>query len=1096
MTERIDETAGEEIYALPTSFAQQRLWLLDQLHPDAPVYNIPIAVRLEGPLDHTVLTRCFREIVQRHETLRTTYSVIDGNLVQLIASSGSLEPPLVDLSMLTAAERGDEVMRLLREEAELPFDLVKGPVLRAVLLRLAPEEHILQLTAHHIASDAWSNRVLMRELSALYRAFSSGETSTLPELPIQYGDYAIWQREWLQGELLERQIDYWSRTLAPPLPVIEIPTDRPRPAVQTFNGRWIAERFPLELAEKLRALSRTEGVTLFMTLLGAFQTLLSRYTGQEDIVVGSPIAGRTRSELEGLIGFFVNTLVLRGDLSGDPSFRELLRRVRDVALGAYAHQDLPFEKLVEHLQPERDTSRTPLFQVMFGLRDEFTLALDLPGIRSSELEIDNGQVKFDLLVQMVEGEQGLAMQVGYNTDIFEEATILRMTGHFRRLLDGIVADPDARLSSLEMMSPEEMEELANWNRTSTDYPLHATIQELFEQQVERSPDATAIVHDDQSVSYRELNQRANRLARYLRMQGVGAETLVGLSMERSIPMIVAMLGIIKAGGAYVPLDPTYPKERLALMVKDAATPVVIVDATGRDLFDGAAEGGPLLVDLDRDSDTIAQQPVENPDVVTHAESLAYVIYTSGSTGIPKGVAVTNRAVVGLVIDTDYVDLDNTDVIAQASNSSFDAATFEIWGALLHGGKLVVVVKDVLLAVDEFAATLERHGVTVLFVTTALFNHLAREAPTALGGLRHMLFGGEAVDPRWVERVLEQGPPARLLHVYGPTETTTYTTWFLIESVPDGATTIPIGGPLANTRAYLLDRHLRPVPLGIPGELYIGGDGLARGYLNHPGLTAEKFIPDPFSLWPGERLYRTGDVVRRRGDGNIEFMGRADHQVKLRGFRVELGEIEAALVQHGKVRQAAAVIREDQPGEKRLVAYLVPTDGGDILAPSELRDHLVGKLPGYMVPSAFVQLDALPITPNGKVDRHALPPPHGDAVQGESVTYSPPASELEQTIASIWQEELHLQRVGRHDNFFDLGGHSLLLAQVYNRLRHLLDRPVRLVDLFRCPTISSLASYLSNEEGSGVGGLEEKVKSRAEKQREATSQRRARLQRRG
>jgi amino acid adenylation domain-containing protein len=926
---------------------------------------------------------------------------------------------------------------------------------------------------HHIISDGWSMGVLVRELGALYPAFAAGQPSPLPELPIQYADFASWQRQWLAGEVLDYQLAYWKRQLAGAPPALELPTDRPRPAVQSYRGAALPVQLPRALSEALAALSRQEGVTLFMTLLAAFQALLWRYTGQDDIVVGSPIAGRTRAEIAPLIGFFVNTLVLRTDLSGEPTFRELLGRVREMTLGAYAHQDMPFDKLVDELQPERDMSRSPLFQVMFALQNTPMPALSLAEVTLSPLEAARPTAKFDLTLMLEEAREGIRGTLEYRTDLFDRATIERMAGHYRTLLEGIVEAPGRQVSELPMLTAEELHEiLVAWNDTGTDYPADRCVHELFEAQAERTPDAVAVVFGDRQLSYRELNQRANQLAHQLRSLGVGRiggiggiggaggaggaggvgpATLVGLCVERSLEMVVGMLGILKAGGAYVPLDPNYPRERLAFMLEDTGAPVLLTQAR---LLDSLPEHGVQRLCLDTGWEAVARESVDDPRGGAGSSSLAYVIYTSGSTGKPKGVAVTHQAIARLVCNTDYISLGPSDVVAQASSSSFDAATFEIWGALLHGARLVGIDKGVMLSPPDLARRLAADGVTALFITTALFNQVAREAPMAFAQLGSLLFGGEASDPRSVRAALQAGRPRRLLHVYGPTETTTFATWHEVTDVPEGATTVPIGRPIANTRAYVLDRWRHLVPAGIPGELYIGGPGVAQGYLNRPELTEQRFVPDPFSGEPGARMYRTGDLCRWRPDGLLEHLGRSDTQVKIRGFRIELGEIESALAQHPAVREAVVLAREDSPGDKRLVAYLV-TREAPLPGAGELRSYLQGRLPEFMIPAAFVVLDALPLTPNGKLDRKALPAPELDRA-ALSAGYFAPRTPTEAALADIWSAVLGVEAVGIEDDFFELGGHSLRATQLASRIASALRVELPLRALFEARTVATQA----------------------------------------
>jgi amino acid adenylation domain-containing protein len=813
---------------------------------------------------------------------------------------------------------------------------------------------------------------------------------------------------------------------------------------------------PESLAGALKDVGRLENATLFMTLLAAFQTLLYRYTGQVDLVVGSPVAGRNRVELEGLIGLFVNTLPLRTDLSGEPTFRELLGRVRESVLEAFAHQDLPFAKLVEELQPERVPGRTPVFQVLFALQNTPASERRLTDLTMHSLKYETNSAKFDLSLIVAERSDGLRVSFNYSTDLFDAATIERMAGHFRRLLEGIARDAGQGIDGLPLLSEAERHRiLVDWNATDAEYPRDASIARLFERQVVRTPHSTAIDFDGRSLTYDQLNRRANRLSHFLRRQGVGPEVCVGLCVERSLEMVVAMVAILKAGGAYVPLDPEYPYERLAFMWEDSAVPVLLTEDR---LRDGLPDYPGRLYCLDADEGLWAGESELNPPCKAGGENLAYVIYTSGSTGQPKGVCVTHRAVTRLVFNTNYLQLTDADVVAQASNASFDAATFELWGALLCGARLVGIPKEVLLSHRALATELERAGISAMFLTTALFNEMAREEPAAFRYLSGLLFGGEVADPGSVRAVLQAGGPARLINVYGPTETTTFASWHLVEDAVEGANSIPIGRPLANTRLYVLDAHGEPLPTGVAGELYIGGDGVARGYLGRPELTAERFVPDPFARESGARMYRTGDLARWRPDGVLEYLGRVDDQVKIRGFRIEPGEIEAKLALHPQVRQAVVLVREDKPQPKRLVAYVVARD----LQPSaaELRRWLGRTLPDYMIPAAFVTMSELPLTPNGKVDRRALPAPRES--EADKSKHIAPSTLVEEVLAGIWADVLGVGRVGVEDNFFELGGHSLRAMQVITRVRQLIGVDLTIRSFLKAPTVAAMAAALEQE----------------------------------
>jgi amino acid adenylation domain-containing protein len=1060
---------------LPLSFAQQRLWFLDQLEPSTSSYNIFDTLTFTGPLDTTALASALNEIVRRHEVLRTCFETLSGQPVQIVSASLSLSLPVIDLSELESIEQEAEVSRHSTAEAQRPFNLSRCPLLRATLLRLSNEHHLLLLTMHHIISDGWSLGIFNTELQTLYAAYAAGQQSPLPELSVQYADFALWQREWLRGEVLEEQLSYWKRQLAGAPAVLELPVDRARPAVQTSKGASQTRALPRGLSESLKSYSQREGVTLFMTLVSGFKALLYRYTGQSEIVIGTPIANRTRAELEGLIGFFVNTLVLRTRMEAEESFSGLVKRVREVALGAYAHQDVPFEKLVMELQPERDMSRNPMFQVTFQLSVETDSIEDASEALEreheefsdegeSETEVVKGAAKFDLAFNVWEGRRGLRVQVDYNTDLFEDATISRMMSHFQSVLEGAVADPARPVSRLPLLTDKEQHGLLlELNQTTADYPRDKCVHELFEAQARRAPESVAVVFADEQLTYAELNERANQLARRLRVLGVGPDVMVGICMERSIEMLVAMLGILKAGGAYLPLDPEYPAERLAFMIEDAGVYVLLTqERLAKSLPDYNLE----VIRLDTDWKEIAVESKDDLENRTTPENLAYVIYTSGSTGKPKGVCIPHRAVARLICNVNYIDLKADDVIAQASNASFDAATFEIWGALLNGAKLVGIGREVALLPDRLAGQIRDLKISVLFLTTALFKQVAGEMPDAFGSVRYLLFGGENADAGAVRAVLGSKRPQHLLHLYGPTESTTFATWSLLDDLAADASIVPIGRALTNTQIYILDGHLQPVPVGVSGELYIGGEGLARGYLHRPELTAEKFIPHPFSRQPGARLYRTGDVARYRLDGEIEFLGRRDEQVKMRGYRIELGEIESVLREHPSVREAVVLVREDAAGEKRLAAYVVLASGSNVSA-SELRGYLREKVPEYMVASFIVPLDALPITPNGKLDRHALAALNPESATEQENAYVAPRTQVEKALVEIYSTVLNLKAVvGVQDNFFDLGGHSLLATQIISRIRDAFHVELPLRSLFANPFVAGLAEEIEEARKKG------------------------------
>jgi amino acid adenylation domain-containing protein/non-ribosomal peptide synthase protein (TIGR01720 family) len=1060
---------------VPLSFAQQRLWFLQRLAPASTSYNIAGNISLKGQLNVPALEQSMNEIVARHEILRTSFVDADIGPVQVIAPAFGFTLTKVDLTGLADTERAGEALQRAHQEAQRPFDLTLLPLVRVTLLRLGEEEHILAVTMHHIISDGWSIRIFLREMMALYEAFSRNESSPLPELPIQYADFAAWQRQWLRGKTLQAQLEYWKQQLGGAPPTFELPADRARPMVQSGRGAQHSFALPKALTASLKTLSREEGVTLFMTLLAAFKTLLYRYTDLTDIPVGTPIANRNRADIEGLIGFFVNTLVLRTDLSGNPTFRGLLRRVREVALGAYAHQDLPFEKLVEELHPERDVSRSPLFQVMFVLQNALLPPLELSGLKLSRMdEMPTETSVFDVTLVVEEKEDGLAGSFEYDTDLFDPATIARLAGQFQTLLQSIVEDSDQRLADLPLLTAgERHQSLVDWNDTEADFPKDACIHQLFEAQVARAPDSVAVMFEDKRVSYAELNFRANQLAHYLRRVGVGPEVPVGILMERSVEMIVGVLGVVKAGGAYVPLDPAYPGKRLGFILDDSDVHILL---TQEDLALSLPEHRACVVCVDRDSNSIAGESGCNPRTTVTAGNLAYVIYTSGSTGKPKGVQVEHRSLCNLVHAQVHIfGMAPDKRVLQFASLSFDASVSEIFVALSAGAALSLGTTHSMLPGPELTRLLRDHAVTTVTLPPLMLAMLTEED---FPEVRTIVAAGDACSADIVARWSEDRV---FLNAYGPTEATVCAA---VAECRSRERKPAIGRPIPNAQVYVLDKRLQPVPIGVAGELHIGGVGLARGYLNRPDLTAEKFIPHPFPDVPGARLYKTGDLGRFLPDGQIDFLGRLDHQVKLRGVRVELAEIEAVLCEHEAVRETLVMAREDATGEKSLVAYVI-ADRECPPSTSELRGFLRERLPHNMVPSAFVFLDAFPTTSSGKVDRQALPGPEGVCAQSTMV-YAAPQTELERIIAGIWQETLQIDNVGRNDNFFDLGGHSLLVVHVHRRLQERFEADLSLIEMFRYPTVGSLAHYLSRGKD---GRPAIRIHERAEARRQSISRRR-------
>lgn len=1054
---------------LPLSFAQQRLWFLNQLEPNSPFYNISAALRLKGVLNITALEDSFNEIIRRHEVLRTAFTVVDGQPIQVVTPCQRLTIKLIDLSALSRVEREVEAQKLAVQEVGQPFDLGSGLLVRSTLLFLGEGEHILVFAMHHIVSDGWSIDVLVREVATLYECYCNGKPSPLPELTIQYADYAIWQRQYLQGEILEHQLNYWKQHLGSNLPVLEFPTDQVRSHSQSFRGASQSFHLPQNLVVALKSLSQQESCTLFMTFLAAFQVLLSRYAGTGDVVVGTPIANRDRPEIEGLIGFFVNTLVLRTDLLDNPSFRELLRRVRETTLGAYDHQDLPFDLLVEALNPQRDLSHTPLFQVMFVWQNAPMSAVELSGLTWQAVETNNKTAKFDLTLLMEETELGLRGALEYNTDLFDATTISRMAEHLQTILAGIVANPSGRVAQL----PLSQQLLQQDNCSQAEYSLDRCIHELFSDRAAQTPNAVAVVFADQQLTYQQLNTQANQLAHYLQKLGVCPESLVGICVERSLEMVVGLLGILKAGGAYLPLDPAYPQERLAFMLEDAGVSVLLTQERLANLLPEQAQ----IVCLDSDwqeiarsalPKVIAQESQNNPNSDVQPENIAYAIYTSGSTGVPKAVMVPHRAICNhmLWMQTQF-PLTPADCVLQKTPFSFDASIWEFYALLLAGGKLLLAQpgghQDSAYLVDLIAA----QQVTILqLVPTQLRSLLDEPKISNCQSLRRVFCGGEVLATDLQQRFFSRLPNVELYNLYGPTEATIDTTFWRCQSEAEYRV-VPIGKAIANVQVYLLDSYLQLVPVGVSGEIYIGGDSLARCYGDRPDLTAQKFIPHPFAT--GKRLYKTGDLGRYRVDGAIEFLGRIDSQVKLRGFRIELGEIEAQLSQHPKVKQNVVIVREDIPGQQRLVAYIISRQQSPT---SELRSFLKQKLPDYTIPSIFIFLDALPLLPNGKIDRNSLPLP--DTNRSE-LGFTAPRNSIEETLVQIWSQVLQVENIGVDDNFFELGGDSILSLQVIAKANQ-AGLQLTPKQIFEDQTIAQLAKVASTtavsqaEQGLVTGSL--------------------------
>ena len=1037
--------ASLQVYVFPLSYAQRRLWIIQKMEPQSAAYNIPFYRRLAGNLNFKALERSLNEIVRRHEILRTIFPEKDGEPVQEVYPHAPLGLPLIDLSELSEWERSEVARYLRHQEGEQPFDLEQGPLFRLKLLRLTAQEHELHFPIHHIVTDGWSEAVLMRELVACYSAFDSGGISPLPELKIQYADYALWQRDWLKGHVLEKQLAYWRKQLAD-LPVLEIPRDFPPREQPSHRGDTVAFRFEDRFSRKCDELVRSEGVTLFMVLLAGWQALLARYTGQKDVAVGTVIANRRQTETEDLIGFFANTLVLRTDLSGKLTFRELLRRVRGVTLEAYAHQDVPFDMLVKELNPARYAGGMPFIQSCLALQNTPHAEAAPGGLQLSGVDLEFKYSIFDLLVSINNGPEGCMGVFLYSTALFARPAMEQLARHYTVLLEEATANPDLPLELVSFLSQQERTQLLEeWNRTAEPDNQKCCLHELFEQQVERTPHGIALIAGGRKYTYQELNGRANRVAHYLIAKNIGPESLVGIALDRSLDMVVAILGVLKAGAAYVPLDPEYPRTRLECMLEDSQAKVLL---TGSLLLQQLPPFAGTVVELDSQWAEIAAMSSQNPAVSISPANLAYVIYTSGSTGKPKGVAICHSSVVTFLhwCRETFLPEELSRVLASTS-ICFDVSVFEIFTPLSFGGSMVMIGNAL-----ELTETAKVAGVTTVSTVPSAMRELVR-MKCIPESVRVINLGGEALSGTLVREIYETTKVEKVFNLYGPSEDTTYSTFALVPRAHQGAAA-PIGKPIANSRVYVLDEWMQVVPVGVVGQLYIAGAGLARGYLNRPGLTAESFIPDPFSVNAGGRLYRTGDLFKWNADGNLEFLGRVDHQVKIRGFRIELGEIEAVLQQHAEVEHAAVLARDDGSGEKRLTAYVVAR-GRQEESARTLREYLKGKLPEYMVPSAFVLLDQLPLNANGKLDRKALPAPE----RRREEKHLPPRTPIEAELCRIWADVLKVDSVGIGDNFFELGGDSILSIQIVARAKKvgLEFSPWQLLEQ---QTISGLAEIIA------------------------------------
>jgi amino acid adenylation domain-containing protein len=1037
----------------PLSYAQQRMWFVYQFDPDKALYNLPFALRLKGALDISVLQQALNQMIRRHEVLRTTFADVNGSPVQIIQPAAPLDLAIIDLRQYSLDARHEELQRIISDEMQVPFDLSQSPLIRAKLLHLEDREHVLLLTMHHIASDGWSLALITRDLANFYEAFQTGREWSLPELPVQYADYAAWQREALQGPAIQQQLDYWKKQLAGLPDGLDLPMVRPRPPVADHHAAQCDFHLPFALLHSLEEKGRDYGATTFMVLLAAFQILLCRYSEQSDVAVGTPVAGRSLAETESLIGCFLNMLVMRANLADNPAFCELLKRVREIALGAYSNQDLPFEKLVEELRPQRDLGRSPFFQVMFIFRNTPAREWSLPGLEISEEKVAIDRELFDITLMMKPNRNGMQAVILYRRDLFDPNLIARFSSHFENLLQSIVNNPEAAVLNLPLLSQKEQEQLLEqWAHGPLEAPTDQCLHELFEQQAERTPDRTALIAQEQSVNYAELNRQANQLAHYLRRAGVGPESLVAICVKPGVDMVTGILGILKAGGSYLPLDFNYPPERLNYLLQDSGAHILL---TQEALLSRLPEFRGAIIRVDREKAQISHESAFNPMNLALPDNRAYVLYTSGSTGKPKGVEITHRALVNFLLTMRrQPGITDDDLLLAVTTITFDIAGLELYLPLISGARVQILDYET-RADGRALLKVLTNEVTIMQATPATWTSLLNAGWTGSPRLK-ILCGGEALTPELAAKLLERG--SSVWNMYGPTETTI---WSLVQNLNSANHRISIGKPVGNTDIYVLNREMEPVPVGVPGELYIGGAGTARGYLKRADLTAQKFVPLPFSRKSGERFYRTGDRVRWSPDGALEFMGRYDDQVKLRGYRIELGEIEAVLKENTGIMDAVAVIREDQPGDQRLVAYVV-MQPGSTADPVRLRAFLKEKLPAYMMPSGVVSLERLPLTTSGKVDRQALPvPPQHKQEQGRQP--AAPSTPTEEKLKKIWTDVLRLEKIEVHDSFWEMGGHSFLAMQIAARVQQVFRLELPLFILFERPTIAEMAEFIDAQQ---------------------------------
>jgi amino acid adenylation domain-containing protein len=1058
--EKMSNSQNEKILTyMPLSFSQERLWFLDQLEKGSTAYNELFAFKINRNLKVAVFKKVLQEIIARHEILRTNFDLMDDLPAQIIHPKAEIEVPMIDLQNFTKTEQTEEIQRLARLTTQRVFDLKKDTLLRISLLQLAKASFVIFLNFHHIIFDGWSLRIFMEELISLYLAFLEGKISPLNELAIQYADFAYWQREWFKEDRMQKQIAYWQKQLAGAPSLLEIPTDSPRPAIQSFSGSHFKIKLNSNLTRKLKELSKKQDVTLFMLLEAAFATLLFRYTNQEDLLIGTPIANRNYPEIEHLIGFFINTLIIRHAFKDNFKFVEILKQVKKSAIEAYTNQDAPFEKVIETIKTERQLTYNPLFQVMFVLQN---IPLDLEKAKLLDItlqEVETGISKFDLTLSMIELENVLEGIWEYNTDLFKPDTIQRMAGHFQTLLQGIVSNPDQKISELPILTEEEKHKiLIEWNDTKADYPKDKCIHQLFEEQAEKTPEQIAIREvfrktDEadyfyKEITYKELNKRSNQLAHYLKKKGLKSEGMVGIFTDVCIERVIALLAVLKIGGCYIPLDPEYPEERIRHIITDSSIRIIL---TQEKMTNKIPENNGLMICLDTDWKNIEQDNTDNPLCNITPDNLIFIIYTSGSTGKPKGVMLTHRG---------YCNWTNTSIslfeikpdsrVSQFASFSFDIGNGEIFIGLCSGATLYLGKHELMLPGEELIKFLRENKITVAFLPPSA---LSATPEASLPDLKVLFTGSDAFTVNIVKKWAKE---KRFFNNYGPTETSLITN---IKECFVHDERVFIGPPIKNTLTYILDKNLQPVPVGVPGEIHLSGVSLARGYLNSPELTAEKFISNPLSDDPNARLYKTGDLARYLPDGNIEFLGRIDHQVKIRGFRIELGEVEAVLGKHEQVKETIVTVREHTPGEKRLAAYIVPSEEKEPSI-SELREFLRKKLPDYMIPSAFVMLEKLPLTPNGKIDRKALPAPDLDLMREHEFTE--PRNKTERIIAEIWKEVLNIEKVSVHDNFFEVGGNSLLTVRMVSRIEQKFSKTLSVAMIFESPTIEQLSIFLDSE----------------------------------